>query len=393
MKRFIILSILALLAGSVILAHFNWRADDASAERPRERRMVAVAVAPVEQGTIVDVREFTGSLRASESFTVAPKISGRIARIHVDIGDRVQRGTIMVELDDAEFRQAVAVAEATLAVARAELRRAQTDAALAARELQRVQQLAQRNLISEGELDTVRARADSQRAAVDVAAARVQEREAALASEQVRLAYTGVRADWNGHSAHSRVVGDRQVNAGDTVAANAALLTVLGMDELVAVAYASERDYALLAVGQPVVVVADALPEYEFAGLIARIAPRFEEVSRQARFEVTVLNQAERLKPGMFITVRVEVGRVDNAILVPTNAIVQRDSQTGVYRIRHSEDSQRTTVHFIPVRVGIRDARYAQVLEPELSGKVVTLGQQLLQDGAPVNIAQNFDLL
>ncbi len=390
MKRLAILAALALLVGAVIWANFYWSADPAVTERPRGSRMVAVAVAPVTQGRIVDIREFTGSLRASEAFTVAPKISGRIARIHVDIGDRVQRGTLMVELDDAEFRQAVAVAEASLAVARAELRRAESEAALAARELQRTQQLSQRNLVSDGELDTARARADSQQAAVAVAAARVQEREAALLTEQVRLGYTVVRADWNG-GVDSRLVGDRQVNAGDTVAANAALLTVLGVDRLMAVAYASERDYPLLAVGQTVTVVADALPEQEFAGEIARIAPRFQEISRQARFEVTVTNQDELLKPGMFITVGVEVDRADDATLVPTDAVVQRDGQTGVYQIRRNDNDDGTYAHFVPVSIGIRDNEQAQILQPELSGEVVTLGQQLLADGSPVNIAQDFD--
>lgn len=384
MKRFGILAILAVLAVAVILANIDWGAGTDGPGPAREPRAIAVAVAAVERGPIIDIREFMGSLRATESFTVAPKIGGRIERIHFDIGDRVKRGDILVELDDAELRQAVAIAEAALAVARAELRRAESDAALATRELQRTQQLSERNLVSEGELDTARARAESQRAAVAVAAARVEERAAALANEQVRLGYTVVRADWNGHL-DTRLVGDRSVSAGDTVAANAALLTVLSVDHLTAVAFAPERDYGRLAVGQLVSVVADAFPEREFEGHIARIAPQFEEQSRQARFEVTVVNRDELLKPGMFITVRVEVDRADDATLVPTDAIVQRDGRTGVYRI---EDGERPTVRFVPVTLGIRDARRTQILEPALSGRVVTLGQQLLQDGSPVTIAE-----
>lgn len=384
MKRFGILTVLALLAVAVILANFDWGANADSTGPAREARVIAVGVAPVERGSIIDIREFTGSLRATESFTVAPKTSGRIERIHFDIGDRVGRGDVVVELDDAEFRQAVAIAEASLAVARAELRRAESEAALAARELQRTQQLSGRNLVSEGELDTARARAESQRAAVAVAAARVEEREAALASEQVRLGYTLVRADWNG-GVDSRLVGDRSVNAGDTVAANAPLLTVLGVDRLTAVAFAPERDYARLAVGQIVSVVADALPERDFEGTIARIAPRFDEESRQARFEVSVVNQDELLKPGMFITVQVEVNRAETATLVPAAAIVQRDGRAGLYRI---EDGEPPVARFVPVTLGIHNTRQAQVLDPELDGRVITLGQQLLEDGSPVVIAE-----
>jgi RND family efflux transporter MFP subunit len=349
----------------------------------QESRAIAVEAAAVTTADITDVREFTGTLRAADAFTVAPKTGGRIERIHVDIGDQVTRGDVVVELDAAEARQSVAAAEAALAVARAEQRQAETDAELAGRELRRIEQLAQRNLASDVELDTARARAETRRAAVAVAEARVTERLAQLATEQVRLDYTTVRADWS-EGLDTRVVGERMVNAGDTVAANTPLLSVLGIDQLTVVVYAPERDYARLAVDQPVTLVADALPEREFTGRIERIAPRFEEQSRQARFEVAVANEDGVLKPGMFVTVRVIVDRAEDATLVPIEALVRREGRLGVYRI---EAGEPPIVRFAPVTVGIEGARHAQIVEPLLDGRVVTLGQQLLEDGAPVTIA------
>lgn len=379
----------AVLLTAVALIAIQWPqpAETQSVARP-ESRAIAVEAAEVTTGTITDVREFTGTLRAADAFTVAPKIGGRIERIHFDIGDRVTRGNVVVELDDAEARQAVAAAEAALAVARAEQRQAETEAELAARELRRTEQLAQRNLASDVELDTARARAETRRAAVAVAEARVTERLAQLASEQVRLDYTSVRADWSA-GLDTRVVGERMVNAGDTVAANTPLLSVLGIDHLTVVVYAPERDYARLAVDQSVTLVADALPEREFEGRIERIAPRFEEQSRQARFEVAVANEDGALKPGMFVTVRVTVDRAADATLIPIDALVQRDGRLGVYRIEaaRGEDSAPPTVRFEPVTVGIESARHAQIVAPALNGRVVTLGQQLLEDGAPVTIA------
>ncbi|MDX1605672.1 MAG: efflux RND transporter periplasmic adaptor subunit, partial [Candidatus Competibacterales bacterium] len=296
--------------GALLLRDQGDSRSAAQRPRPAAAGAVAVAVAPVETGSIVDRREFTGTLQAAEEFTVAPKIGGRIERVHVDIGDRVRRGEVLVELDDAEYRQVVAEAEAALAVARAELRRARTDADLALRELQRVERLARRDLASDVELDTARARAESQRAAVAVAEARVDEREAVLASQRVRLSYTEVRADWTS-GADTRVVGERMVSAGDTVAANVPLLSVLGIDRLTAVVYAPERDYALLDRGQAVALTAAALPGRSFQGEIVRIAPRFEEQSRQARFEVAVDNADNALKPGMFVTVEVTVDQAE----------------------------------------------------------------------------------
>ncbi|MDZ7748316.1 MAG: efflux RND transporter periplasmic adaptor subunit [Halofilum sp. (in: g-proteobacteria)] len=252
---------------------------------------VAVEAAPVETGAVADVRAFTGTLAAGDAFTVAPKIGGQIERVHVDIGDRVERGQMLVELDDDEAQQAVAEAEAELAVARAELEQARADARLAERGLERTRSLAERELASQSELDTARAQAEAQRAAVAVATARVTQREAALARARVQLGYADVRADWRGGDA-VRVVGERMVNAGDTVAANSPLLSILGIDPITAVAFAPESDYARLREGQAVRVRADALPGRTFEGRIARIAPRFAEDSRQARFEVTLPNRA-----------------------------------------------------------------------------------------------------
>jgi len=372
---------LALVAGGTWWAREGGHAP-APADGPGGR--VAVEAAAVTRGAVADVRQFTGTLEASDAFTVAPKTGGQIERVHVDIGDRVGRGQVVVELDDDEARQAVAEARAQLAVARAEVEQAQADARLAERELERTRTLAQRDLASQSELDTTRAKAEAQRAAVSVARARVTQQEAALARARVQLGYTDVRADWPGDD-KARVVGQRMVNAGDTVAANTPMLTVLRIDPLTAVAFAPESAYALLSKGQDAKITANALPGRTFEGHIARVAPRFASDSRQARFEVTLANTDRALKPGMFVTVRVQVDRAEHATLVPREAIVRRDEGPGVYRV---VDGSPPTVKFVPVQLGIDGGKRVQVLEPQLSGRVVTLGQQMLEDGAPVVVSR-----
>ena len=378
------------IAGAVVaaaVAGATWwarQAPDETAQRPEGSGRVAVEAMPVETGRVADVRTFTGTLEAGDAFTVAPKIGGQVERVHVDIGDRVERGQVIAELDDDEATQAVAEAEAALAVARAEVEQAAADARLARREFERTRSLAERDLVSTSELDTTRARADAQRAAVAVARARVEQREAALARARVQLGYTEVRADWRGGDA-VRVVGERMVNAGDTVAANTPLVSVLGIAPITAAVFAPESDYARLSAGQTVSVTADALPGRTFEGRITRIAPRFERASRQARFEVALANEDRALKPGMFVTVRVTVATADDARLVPREALVRRESGLGVYRLQPGDPP---TVRYVPVELGIEGDDRVQVLEPALDGRVVTLGQQLLEDGAPVIVAE-----
>lgn len=377
------------LAAVVAIVWLN-RDEVMPADEDAERGRVAVAVATIETGSITDIRELTGTLEPQNAFSVAANISARIERIHVDIGDTVERGSVLVELDDAEARQAVAEAEAALLVARAELEQARSDAELARRELERTRTLAGRDLASQSDLDTARAQASAEGSRVAVAEARVSEREAALGGARVRLSYTEVRAGWpEGDGEY--VVGERMVSRGDTVSANEAMLSLLAIDPLKAVIFAPERDYAALSRGQPTTVVADALPEREFAGEIARLAPRFDEASRQARVEVLVPNPGRELKPGMFVTVRIEVGRADNATLVPIAALTRLSGEQGVYQVAEDPEGEGHLARFVPVDVGIEGDDYAEIRRPELSGQVITLGQQLLEDGGRIRVADEPD--
>ncbi|HKJ70466.1 MAG TPA: efflux RND transporter periplasmic adaptor subunit [Gammaproteobacteria bacterium] len=348
-------------------------------------RRVAVEAASVTTGTIRDVRSFTGTLEAEQAFTVAPKIAGQVEEVAVDIGERVERGQVVVALDDEEARQAVAEAGAALAVARAERDQARADARLAQRELERTRRLAGRDMASASQLDTAEAGAEAKRAAVAVAEARVQQRAAALRRARVQLGYTRVRANWTG-SGDTRLVAARMVDPGDTVSAHQPLLDVVHVRPLTAVIQVPEEDYPRLAAGQAAMVTSESLPGQRFAGRIARLAPRFAEDSRRARVEIAVPNPDRHLKPGMFVDVAVTVGEAAGATLVPAEAVVRRREQRGVYRL---SDDDPPSVAWTPVTVGIEGDERVQILAPEdLSGRVVRLGQQLLEDGAPVTVAE-----
>ncbi|KPV41297.1 hypothetical protein AN478_01510 [Thiohalorhabdus denitrificans] len=362
---------------------FQQDSDTPPDEKPANR--IAVEAAPVTTGAITDVRAFTGTLEPEQAFTLAPKTDGQLERIHVDIGDRVERGQVVAELDDDEARQDVAEAEALVAVGRAELSQAKADARLARRELERTERLAERDMASASALDTAEAEAEAKEAAVAVAEARLKQREAALSRTRVQLGHTRIRAHWPDGDA-TRLVGERMANPGDSIGAHEPLLSVVRTAPLTAVIQVPERDYPHLAKGQPATITTRALPGHRFEATIARIAPRFAEDSRRARVEVRAPNEERALKPGMFANVEVAVGTAEDTTLVPTEALVRRDGQPGVYRIRRSSPAK---VEFVPVTTGIRNGERVQVVAPEdLDGRVVTLGQQLLEDGAPVTVAE-----
>lgn len=372
--------IAALLCAAVVAIAFYGLFGQQSPETPAGERRVAVEVAPVTRHAIDDVREFSGSLEASARLTVAPKIAGQIERVAVDIGDAIAPGDPLVTLDDDEYRQALAEAEARLEVARAELGQAQSDAANARRTLARVRSLNDKGIAANAELDDAESQTANANAALSVARAGIAEAKAQVETARVRLSYTRIHAAWPG-SDTERVVGERSVEPGDTVAANTPLLTVVSVTPLTAVIQVPETIYTGLAAGQPAQLRVAGAAEAGHTATIARIAPVFDPDTRRARVELSVANDARALAPGMFVQVGLVTEHLDAAPVVPRAALVERGGETGVFIV----DRPTRTAHFRPVDVAFTNHDRAAIRAPAtLSGYVVTLGQAQLEDGIAV---------
>ncbi len=343
---------------------------------------VPVEVAAVEMGAIERRRVFTGSLDAHAEFVVAPKIAGRIEAVNMDLADMVRRGQVVARLDNAEYVQAVNQAEADLAVAKANHAEARSQLTIAERELQRLDKLRERGVSSESQLDLARADQLAKQAHVEVTRAMLSRAQSALESARIRLGYTEISADWTGGS-EQRQVAERYLDEGETVSANAPLLRIVELDPLTAVFYVSERDYALLSNGQRAELTTDSYPGEVFIGEIARIAPVFSASTRQARVEVRVDNPQRRLKPGMFARISLVLERVEDARIVPQQALATRKGHDGLFVV--SEDGG--SVAWREVNVGIRQADRVQMLGDNPGERVVVVGQQLLKDGSAIAIA------
>jgi RND family efflux transporter MFP subunit len=365
--------------GWLIFGQFQGRAG--SGNSGKTSRPVPVEVAQIQRGPIALQRTFSGELEALAEFVVAPKVSGRVERVMVNIADTIKRGQVVAELDNDEYVQAVAQAQADLVVARAKLSEAESAQEIANREFKRSESLLKRKVTSDSEFDVARQEQLEKQAQLKVAAAQITKAESSLESANIRLGYTKVTAGWTGGDEH-RVVAERYVDEGQTVAANAPLLLIVELHPIVGVVFVTERDYARLKPGQLVALKTDAYPGEQYTGRIDRIAPVFRKSTRQARIEMTIANPQHRLKPGMFIRATVVLARVPEATIIPEQALTIRDDRSGVFIV--SEDGKSVVWH--EVKVGIRAGNRVQVAGDGLSGRVVTLGQQLVKDGSAIMI-------
>ena len=344
---------------------------------------VAVEIADVRQQTIQDAGEYTGSLSPRSQFIVTSNVSGRLERLRVNIGDRVKQNQIIANVDDAIFQEQVQRAKADLDVANANLAEAESALLVAQREFERSKTLSKTKILSQSKLDAAEAAYHAAVAGVNVAKATVVSRESALKTAELNLSYTIIKASWS-DGAPTRIIAERFVDEGTLLKANDEVVSVVDIQSITCVIYVIERDYFRVKQGQQAEITTDAFAGTAFDGKVARIAPILKETSRQAQIEIDIPNPDERLKPGMFVRVRLQFEQIENATVVPVAALVTRNEQQGVFAV----DMQRNTAKFVPVTVGVTNKDIAQIISPPLSGAVVTLGQHLLEDGASVTLPQ-----
>ena len=376
-KSFVIIIV---LAG---LGFLGWqiyqKASDSRKGFKHERQNVPVAVEVVliKKASIRQVGNFTGSLYPFSKFILAPKIAGRLEKILVHIGDTVKGGQMVAVLDDDEYRQKVSQATAEMEVAQANLQERKSTIENAKREYERCVALRKKKIISESKFDAAESEFKTQQAKLKVAIAQVSQKEAALKIANVQLSYTQIQVPEN-NTTGWWVVGERFVDEGAMLAPNTPIASVLDIGKLIAAIHVIERDYPKIQLGLEAVISTDAFPGRTFAGKVIRIAPILKEKSREARVEVEIPNAQKLLKPGMFARVQIQFDEHENVTVVPVAALVKRNGTQGVFLV----DFQEQKARFVLVTVGIVNSVQAEVLNPPITGSVVTLGHHLLEDGA-----------
>jgi len=345
---------------------------------------VAVEIAAVEKGTVRDIGQFSGTLIPKSSFTVAPKISGRLKQLLIDIGDRVSRDQLVAVIEDEEYQQELLQAEADLRVAGANLDEAESSLEIAKKDLERAQALHQTGIYSDSQLDAAISLHGAQQARYKVGQANLANREAGVETAKVRLSYSQIRASWEKGS-EIRYVGERFVDEGAMLTPNTSIISIIELQPITAVVFVTDKDYFRLKTEQAAEVTSSAFPGDSFRGRVVRIAPLLKETTREARVEIEIQNPQGLLKPGLFINTEVEFARREGATIVPVKALVNREGRQGIFLA----DTGNKKAVFQPVTVGIVEGERAEVVEPRLlSGHVVTLGHHLLEDGTTIILPQ-----
>ncbi|MDH3285889.1 MAG: efflux RND transporter periplasmic adaptor subunit, partial [Acidobacteriota bacterium] len=348
----------ALLGATAILS----ACDGPSLPEPIEAR-VPVQVREVGTGDVEDVIEATGTLRATESATMTVESTGilAIARTasgrRLGVGDRVRAGQLLAEVKGEEVRVAARV-DAT-----------RERFVTSQRDVEAKERLFDQGLIAELELLQARA---------SLADAKAELERSELTETRTRIIspISGVVLQLARDERGLPIADGQRVMQGSLVA------QVAPMGRLVADLDLIGADAIRVRAGMPAEIRHYAWDDQSFSGIVRRLAPTFDPVTRASRAEVEVRNPEARLSPGMFVEARIVLERREGVPVVVREAVTTRGGKTVVFVLEGQSVKQRE------VRLGLGDDDVIQVTAGLAPGeRVVVRGLETLTDGTKVRVS------
>jgi multidrug efflux pump subunit AcrA (membrane-fusion protein) len=340
-------------------------AEAASAPAP-----ISVEAAKVETRQVQRSVEAVGTLDPNEEVMVSNQVEGIVEKLFVDLGDSVQAGQLIAQIDTRELELNVHQQEAALQQelarvgmtdpnasfddgATSQVRQAEAAFADAKIRLERTKRLAESGVIPQQQLDAQQAQFDGAEAALRSARetvrnirATIAARKAALALAQKKLADAKIVAPLSGF------IKERPAAAGQFLKANSPVVTIVQNSPLKLHADVPESAVAYVRAGRSVQFHVDAFPDRIFEGKITRLAPSVDQQSRTLNLEALVNNSDGVLKPGFFARVRVQTDRKDKVLVVPFESLVTASGIEKVFVI----DGGRVTERIVRSGARLEDA-------------------------------------
>jgi len=380
-KTLAALGISLLIVGVAYLA-IGWR-NGAKASKYRTD--------PVERGEIAETVLTTGTVNAVTTVSVGSQVSGTIQSIFVDYNSRVRKGERIARIDPRLFEASLTQTRGSLENARSALERAEVQVVDTERTLRRNRELIRDGFVSQAEVDSTQTAYEMALAQRKSALGQVKQAEGAVAVAETNLRYTDILSPVDG------IVISRNVDAGQTVAASfqtptlfliAQDLTKMQIDTNV-----DEADIGRVRQGLPATFTVDAWPGRTFEGTVVQVrnSPIVTQNVVTYNVVIRVDNRDLTLKPGMTANVSIRIRSLDDVLKIPNAALRFRpsDAKAGegkekarggkVYLLGKDRKPRE-----VPVKTGIRDEKYSQLVEGELKeGDPLVVEEIRGKNGAP----------
>lgn len=335
--------------------------SDGAKEHAEDARPVEVGISRVRRGAIETVIHATGTITPVMETFIGPKVGGRIEEFFVDEGDFVEKGMVLVKLEQIRFSLALREARAARQEGLAELRNLE-------RKLARYQVLYEKGVVEKEFFDDVTTQADLARSRAQIDQSRLEQAEEDMKDSLLKAPFAGF-------------VVKRRMNVGEpyTGMAGEYIFHLIDTSTVKVEVNIFETKKQYVAQGKKVTVRVDAIPGKQFDGIITVVNPYIEPVSRKFLVKVAIPNKDYTLESGMFARVSIPEEQRLDSLLVPAKAVLERDGKKMAFTTVKGRAVER------PISPGLTTHEWVEVLEGLSEGDpVIVEGLYAIKDKTPI---------
>lgn len=342
----IVLIIIFLIA----LPKLEFNDEDAKAATPddesKAKSGVPVRAIAVEKVPLENKINITGAILANESIALASEIEGKISGIYFKEGDKVNKGDVLIKINDDDLR--------------AQLEKLKYTRQLNENMESRMSQLLEKDAISQEEYD--------------ISLTELQTSSADIKALQVQINRATIRAPFSG------VIGLRYISEGSYISPSTPIATLYNIDPA-KIEFSVPGKYAGLVNEGDKIYFSTEGSEEIFTGEVYATEPKIDPATRTLTVRAISPNKEAKLIPGQFVRISLALGRQEEAIMVPTVAVVPEADGHLVYLIRNG------VADSVKVNIGTRTAQEVEITSGINPGdSLVVSGIQQIKDGAAVQV-------
>lgn len=369
--------ILIALAGVAVLAGGAWYGWLAWGGRSDATQRQATAV--VQKGDLEDTVSATGTLQPRDYVDVGTQVSGQLRTLHVEIGERVEKGQLLAEIDPTVYLTRVGATEAQLKNQQAQLAERQANLRLAEQKAERQANMMREQATTAEAVQVAQAELASAKAQINSLKAQIQQTRSTLRGDRASLEYTKIHAPMAG------TVVTQAAKQGQTLNANQSapiVLRIADLSTMTVQTQVSEADVSRLRVGMPVYFTTLGDQRKRWYGELRQINPTPEIVNNVVLYNALfdVPNPQGALMTQMTAQVFFVVAEAKDAVLAPLSAIGRGDT----VRVVHEDGAVETR----KVVLGTRNRVMAQIVSGLQPGERVITGERAPQGARAASAAR-----
>lgn len=352
MKKLFVILLLGVLGTSAWFAYGKRPGRTTAADGAVPAKLIARA----EKRDIDSTVEVSGDVTPAFQLDVKPEVGGKLKVLHVEPGDIVKEGDMLVEIDDRDLRTEKESALTEIEGAKLSMEKTKKN-------YDRANELYESKLISREVFDNL----NSELAISENGLVKAQRK---LQLVEDKLSKTKVLAPMDGTVLTVPVIEGQVVIGAASVNSGTTLMTIADLSKLLVETHINQVDVARVKPNQMVKLRAESLKEAEMNARIKFVAPGATAKNSVKGFQTQAIieNPDPRLRPGMTVTMVIPLDSANDALTIPISAVFRGEGKKKVIYVRHGENTEQREV-----KIGVTNTDFAQVLSGVREGEEILL--------------------